>query len=83
MHDREMLPNYRVGRGWAWPTNGSYKDIPGFSWTYCPFCGQDLPPLLSDEALRRLFRAIEQGELQQPDWLPRKPDWQADGEGDE
>jgi hypothetical protein len=81
MASGEMAPNYRVGHGWAWPVRNGYASMPPYAFTFCPWCGQELPPMLSDEALLRLWRAIEGGELQQPGWLPNRS--QADGEGEE
>jgi hypothetical protein len=83
MRDGEMVPDYRRGYGWLWPVNNTDRKLPPYYWSFCPHCGQDLPPILSDEAVRRIMRAILAAE---PEWLTRlkrNPDWQADGEGEE
>lgn len=34
-----------AGRHWVWPLNAFQllKRIPAFGWTFCPFCGGEMP----------------------------------------
>lgn len=68
-----MQKNYRHGTGWAWPVDHSQPQLPPFVWSFCPWCGQDLPPLIDGEGYIRLWFRI---------WTPESES-QADGEGEE
>jgi hypothetical protein len=88
VHDHEMEKNY-AKMGWAWPVDKASGVLPRYVWKWCPWCGSDLPPLLDDEAIKRIMAELFPAPLwplssRFPDWMRKpKPDWQADGEGDE
>jgi hypothetical protein len=84
MEDGEMQKNY-ARMGWAWPVDPKASRRPRYVMSWCPFCFGDLPPILSGNDYHKILDALWPNDPQRfPEWmLKRKPNWQADGEGDE